>query len=211
MPRVAIVSDTHVPSRAAALPGWVREELSAADHVLHAGDVDSREALEAIRDLSAELTVVAGNMDPPIDLPRVATATVGGVTFVLTHGTGPPESYRDRVAGIVREHDPGVGTADADDAASAAADIPDAPAGTGPDGCAGPVGVSGHSHEVLDTTHDGGEPSRARRGSDGEQREPSGVRLLNPGSATGAFPAERATLFRATAADGELDVELLEG
>lgn len=171
MSRVAMLADTHVPSRAAALPGWVREELAAADHVIHAGDVDSRAALEAIEALSADLTVVAGNVDPPIDLPRVATATIGGVTFVVTHGTGPAESYRDRVAGIVREHDPGAAT---------------------DDDSTGPVGVSGHSHEVLDTVHDG-------------------IRLLNPGSATGAFPAERTTMVRAAAENGDLDVELLEG
>jgi len=186
MPRVAILADTHVPSRAAALPGWVREELAAADHVLHAGDVDSREALAVIEDRSAELTVVAGNVDPPIDLPRVATATVGGVTFVVTHGTGPAESYRDRVTGLVREHDPGAfDPATGEDEAGADA------AGEGATG-PGPVGVSGHSHEVLDEVYDG-------------------VRLLNPGSATGAFPADRATMYRATAENGELDVELLEG
>lgn len=165
MPRIAILADTHVPSRRAALPGFVRDELSAADHVIHAGDVDSRRALDVVEDLADELTVVAGNMDPPIDLPRVATPTIGGVPFVVTHGHRRSGTYVEGIADIVRQHAPG----DPEDA----------------------VGVAGHSHEVVDESHDG-------------------VRVLNPGTATGAPPGSRATLYRATAEDGELDVELLE-
>jgi len=84
------------------------------------------------------------------------------VTFVVTHGTGSKRGYEDRVATIVRE--------EADETA---------------------VGVSGHTHEVVDTTR-------------------GGVRLLNPGSATGAAPAERATMLTGTVSNGELDVELHE-
>ncbi|WP_299232753.1 metallophosphoesterase family protein [Natronomonas sp.] len=54
------------------------------------------------------------------------------------------------------------------------------------------VGVGGHTHRVLD----------AERG---------GYRLLNPGSATGAWPAQRATLIEATARDGTLSVAVRSG
>jgi predicted phosphodiesterase len=53
------------------------------------------------------------------------------------------------------------------------------------------VGVAGHTHEVLDTTHDG-------------------VRLLNPGSVTGASPASRATMMTATVEAGAMRVDLHE-
>jgi putative phosphoesterase len=53
------------------------------------------------------------------------------------------------------------------------------------------VAVSGHTHEVTDETHDG-------------------VRLLNPGSCTGAMPASRATYMLVEAEDGEIDVEVVE-
>jgi putative phosphoesterase len=161
MPRVAILADTHVPSRKAALPGFVRDELAAADCAIHAGDFDSREAYESIEEMAGDLTAVPGNMDPVMDLPRVATRTVGGVTFVVTHGTGPRHNYRERVAEIVREHDPDA------------------------------VGISGHSHQVMDEVVDG-------------------VRLLNPGSATGAS-TDRATMYRANVLDGEIELELIEG
>lgn len=164
MERLALVSDTHVPSRAAEVPAWVREEMAAADRVVHAGDFDSPEAYEAIRDLAPDLATVRGNMDPvDLGLDEVATLSVEGVKFVVVHGTGSIEGYEDRVLGVVRDR----------------ADGPT-------------VGVSGHTHEVHDLD----------RGD---------VRLLNPGSATGAAPAERETMMVAEVDDGEVDVTLLEG
>lgn len=159
---VALISDTHIPSRASRIPDPFRERIAAADHVIHAGDFDSEGALSNVRAMAARLTAVGGNMDPRVGLPDRATVELGGVTFVVTHGTGSKRSYEDRVANIVRE-----------EAGESA------------------FGVAGHTHEVMDTSH-------------------GGVRLLNPGSATGAAPAERATMMTATARNGELAVELHE-
>jgi len=158
---VAIVADSHIPSRATRLPDAFRERIAAADHVIHAGDYDSERALSDVRELAPDLTAVSGNMDPRLDLPSVATVTLEGVSFVVTHGTGSPQGYEDRVAATAREH------ADVDD----------------------PVAVAGHTHEVLDTTHDG-------------------IRVLNPGSMTGASPASRTTMMTATVDDGEMNVEI---
>ena len=159
---VALISDTHIPSRASEIPDPFRERIGAADHVVHAGDFDSEGALSNVRAMAARLTAVGGNMDPRIGLPDRATVELGGVTFVVTHGTGSRRGYEDRVATIVREETDGTA-----------------------------VGVAGHTHELLDTTH-------------------GGVRLLNPGSATGAPPAETATMMTATVAEGELDVTVHE-
>jgi len=161
--RGAIVSDTHVPSRAPGLPEWVLEEVRAADHVLHAGDFDSEKTLSVFEDAAAELTAVRGNVDPDLGLPAVTTAELGGVEFVLTHGTGSRGGYEQRVRETVVEH-----------------------------GGAGAVGVSGHSHELMDATI-------------------GGVRLFNPGSATGADPADEATMLRADVGGGTIDVEVLRG
>jgi len=163
MHTVALVSDTHIPTRASEIPGLFAGQMRDADHVIHAGDFVSREASDAIEDIAGgALTAVEGNMDRGLDLPGVATTTLEGVTFVVTHGTGSPVGYEGRVARAVREH------ADAD-----------------------AVGVAGHTHEALDTVHDG-------------------IRILNPGSVTGASPAEAATMMTATVADGEVDVTLHE-
>jgi putative phosphoesterase len=159
---VAIISDTHVPSRAARIPDAFRDRIAAADHVIHAGDFNSEGAVADVRDLAQSLTAVAGNMDPHVGLPDATPVELSGVEFVVTHGTGSKRGYEDRVANIVRNE----GGADA-------------------------VGVSGHTHEVMDAVH-------------------GGVRLLNPGSATGAAPASRPTMMTAVVADGDCDVTLHE-
>jgi putative phosphoesterase len=160
---VALIADTHIPARASEIPGPFAERIRAADHVVHAGDFDAESTLADVRAMAERLTAVAGNMDPPFGLPDVRTVECGGVEFVVTHGTGPKHNYRERVADAVREH------ATTEHA----------------------VGVAGHTHETLDTTH-------------------GGVRLLNPGSVTGASPARRATMMTATVEDGTLAVTLHE-
>jgi len=172
---VALISDTHIPSRATDIPAPFRERIEMADHAIHAGDFDSEGALSNIRALAPRLTAVGGNMDPRVGLPARATVELGGVTFVVTHGTGSTRGYEDRVANIVREE---VGE-------EHGATSPRSP--THEDA----VGVAGHTHELMDTTH-------------------GGVRLLNPGSTTGAPPAERATMMTATVCDGDIDVTVHE-
>ncbi|MEF8778270.1 MAG: metallophosphoesterase family protein [Natronomonas sp.] len=159
---LVIISDTHVKSRAPAIPEWVKQMVESADHVIHAGDFDSRPAYEEIAALADQLTAVAGNMDRALDLPAVATVGLGGVRFVVTHGQGPEDGYRERVLEIVDEHAAETGLT---------------------------VGISGHTHRVLDTECDG-------------------YRLLNPGSATAAWPAQEATLFTATVSEGTLSVDI---
>lgn len=161
---VAVVSDTHVPSRADGIPEWVKDRIRDADRTIHAGDFDGEAAYETVESLAdGSLTAARGNTDPlSLDLPEVATVEVGDTTFVVTHGTGSREGYRDRVAETVK------GEAD------------------------GPaMGVSGHTHEVLN-------------------EDVAGVRLLNPGSATGAAPAERATMMTVEIVDGAVRVEVHE-
>jgi putative phosphoesterase len=127
---LALVSDTHVPGRAADLPSWVCDRISAADRTIHAGDFDAPETVDQVRTLATELTAVAGNIDPPtVDLPAVATLVVEDVTFVVVHGTGPHDSWAERVAGVVRD-------------------------AVGDDGEA-VVGVAGHTHTPTDVTVDG--------------------------------------------------------
>jgi len=78
---IALISDTHIPSRANQIPDPFRERIEAADHVIHAGDFDSEGALSNVRALAARLTAVGGNTDPRIGLPDRATVKLGGVTL----------------------------------------------------------------------------------------------------------------------------------
>ena len=160
---LAVVSDTHVPGREPEIPSWVEARVRAADHTIHAGDFDAPETLAAVEDLAAGLTAVRGNIDPPgVDLPEVASVEIEDVTFVVVHGTGPHDSWPERVATLVAEE------VDVDAESSV-------------------VGVAGHTHTPTAVVVDG-------------------IRLLNPGSATGARPASRTTMLTIRVDGDALDV-----
>lgn len=146
--RVALVADTHLPSRVRTVPDWVGDVLSRADHAIHAGDFDTPQAHFELSVLAGgDLTAVVGNMDPELGIPRVATLDVEGIRFAVTHGDGfgTASAYRRHLLETAIE--------------------------TGAD-----IAVGGHTHRVLDD-------------------ELEGVRLLNPGSATGADPASEPTVM----------------
>lgn len=189
---VAIISDTHIPSRAQRIPDEFRERIRDADHVIHAGDFDAESTIADLRELASDLIAVKGNMDPQVGLPSVASVELGGgrpnrerpgsggersesagVEFVATHGTGSAPGYEDRVANAARQHGGRGAAKPPRNEAVGGADLP--------------IGVAGHSHEVVDQVH-------------------NGVRLLNPGSATGASPATRPTMMTAEVEDGDIDV-----
>ena len=180
MTRNAIVSDTHVPTREPELPAWVVTEIKAADHTIHAGDFESFGAYERIVDLTGgELTAVRGNVDPAtLDVPTTATLEIDGVTFVVTHGDGSSGDWRERVVETAREE-------------------------AGADAESTLVAVAGHTHEVVDETVAFDEFRPADEGHAAGR-----VRVLNPGSATGAAPTTRVTMYVATVDDGDLTVEL---
>ncbi|UPW02195.1 metallophosphatase family protein [Halorussus gelatinilyticus] len=162
MVEIAIVSDTHVPSRADRIPEWVADRVRDADYTVHAGDFDSPAAYETVADLAGEnFTAVAGNMDPgSLDLPKVATVEVSGTTFVVTHGTAATEEeYEATVAEAVSEELTGPG-----------------------------IAVAGHTHALVDD-------------------DIEGIRFLNPGSATGADPANVATMLTVEILEGDVSVE----
>jgi putative phosphoesterase len=180
--QLAILSDMHVPGQADDLPDAFRERVADADHVVHAGDFGSHEAIADVRELADDLTAVYGNADP-IDapLPDVDAAEVEGVTFAVHHGEVNPVARAIYHAheGIVKREE---------DWLDAVADV--ARARTVRDDTV-PVGVAGHSHEVVDEVHEG-------------------VRVLNPGSSTAAGPADRATMMTAQVDGAEVDVTVHE-
>jgi putative phosphoesterase len=179
---LAVISDTHIPARQSEIPEQFRERIAAADHTIHAGDFETTDALAEIRDLAEELTAVYGNLDPRgIGLPGIRELSVEGITFVITHGT------LNHVEAAVYDDDGMVMSPDG--WADAIADT--ARARTRAWDGDGIVGIGGHTHTVENTTHEG-------------------VRLLNPGSATGADPADRATMMTVAVEAGEIDVRLHE-
>lgn len=203
---LAVLSDSHVPERQQALPDRFRERIAAADHTIHAGDFETSDVLEEVRDLANELTAVHGNVDPDdLGLPAVDSVTADGVTFVVTHGTINPVAAAVDAAAVETAmeltDDGEITSFDAtieseaglvlrgEEWADAIADTARARGWNEPGDTV--VGVGGHTHVVEDTVHEG-------------------VRVLNPGSVTGADPAERATMMTVRTGDDEIEVTLHE-
>lgn len=92
--RILVLSDTHIPIAADALPAIIDEEARRADCCLHAGDLITYEVYEHLAKL-VETHAVCGNMDdqPVIDkLPNKKIIKLEDVTIGLTHGRGAPDA-----------------------------------------------------------------------------------------------------------------------
>lgn len=109
--RVGVISDTHVPERARAVPDAVFEIFRGVDAILHAGDLNSLDVLARLEAV-APASAVAGNMDPPPlwrALGRRRVVELGGVRIGLVHGDegrGPTTPLRALAAFSVLEGPP---------------------------------------------------------------------------------------------------------
>ncbi|WP_285043483.1 metallophosphoesterase [Plantibacter sp. LMC-P-059a] len=86
-----LISDTHLPKRAKALPDAVWAAVDAADLVVHAGDWVDEATLDVLEQRATRLVGVFGNNDGPelrARLPEVARFEVDGVRFAVVHETG---------------------------------------------------------------------------------------------------------------------------
>jgi hypothetical protein len=98
---VAVISDTHLPRGARRLPEACLERLRSADLILHAGDVSTVAALDALRALGPPLEAVHGNADEPAlraALPEERVVEVAGVRIGLRHDPGPAAGREERLA-----------------------------------------------------------------------------------------------------------------
>lgn len=90
--QVAVISDTHMPRGARALPGGCVDRLRAADAILHAGDFSALSVLEDLRALGPPVHGVHGNVDDAQVrgvLPERAVVELGGVRVGMIHAPGP--------------------------------------------------------------------------------------------------------------------------
>ena len=89
--KVLVLSDTHMPGRAKALPKPLLVDLERADLILHAGDLATVDVLNMLRGLGP-VQAVYGNVDEPELrrlLPRRMKVDVAGKTVGLVHGDSP--------------------------------------------------------------------------------------------------------------------------
>jgi uncharacterized protein len=137
--RVLVLSDTHVPDHAKALPEALVPHLERAELVLHAGDATSAATLEQLA-AHAPLHAVLGNIDgtdvAAWGAPAQLELELGGVPVAMLHDAGPRAGRERRL----RRRFPGA-----------------------------QLVVFGHSHIPLDEEHEGlhllnpGSPTWKRR------------------------------------------------
>ncbi|REK90510.1 metallophosphoesterase [Streptomyces inhibens] len=99
--RLLLISDTHLPKRAKALPPQLLDEVPRADVLVHAGDWVDTATLDLLQARAQRLIGVYGNNDGPelrARLPEVAYAELEGVRLGVVHETGPAQGRERRCA-----------------------------------------------------------------------------------------------------------------
>lgn len=97
--RVLLISDTHVPKRARALPASVWAAAETVDVVIHAGDWVDVSLLDDLERRCKQLVGVWGNNDGDelrSRLPETAQVVLGGVRIAVTHETGAATGREER-------------------------------------------------------------------------------------------------------------------
>jgi uncharacterized protein len=90
--RLAIISDTHMPRGARAIPPACLERCAAADAILHAGDLCDITVLELLRELGPPVHAIHGNVDNAVVralLPARLELALEGTRIGMTHIPGP--------------------------------------------------------------------------------------------------------------------------
>ncbi|KAI8831646.1 Metallo-dependent phosphatase-like protein [Chytriomyces cf. hyalinus JEL632] len=111
---VLVIGDLHVPHRAVDLPAKFKKLLAPGkiNKILCTGNVNSKEAMDYLRGVSADMTAVQGDFDDPSvlvggnPLPLSASVTVGTVRIGVIHGHSViPWGDRLALSGVARELD----------------------------------------------------------------------------------------------------------
>lgn len=95
--RVGVISDTHLPRRAARIPDAALRLFEDVELILHAGDLSTRAALDQL-EAYAPVEAVQGNVEDAeivASLPIKRQITVGGCLIGLVHILGDRATRRE--------------------------------------------------------------------------------------------------------------------
>ncbi len=98
--RIVVLSDTHIPDFAKALPQALVPHLRKAELILHAGDVTSRVVLDELSTYAPVMVAVGNNDGPDVAAwgarPEV-TVDVDGTRIAMLHDPGRREGRERRL------------------------------------------------------------------------------------------------------------------
>ena len=97
---IAVISDSHIPSRASKIPEKFLEKCDEADTVVHCGDFETEEIYEKLEERFDEFIAVRGNTDR-VELSKYEEFEINDVRFGVNHGMGiNPRGHRPTLANI---------------------------------------------------------------------------------------------------------------
>jgi uncharacterized protein len=102
MLRIGVISDTHIPARSRVVPPAVFDVFEGVDAILHAGDVNVRDALIELEAIAPVHAVLGNNDDWSLHgvLPERLRLEVAAVTVGMIHDSGPTKGRRGRLAAL---------------------------------------------------------------------------------------------------------------
>jgi len=107
--KIVVLSDTHIPVRAAAIPKKITEQFKDADLIIHAGDFQT---IEVVNNLGSydNFIAVYGNMDSDDVANKLPEKMIINIEnddkefkIGVTHGSGSPEGIAERVLHFFEE------------------------------------------------------------------------------------------------------------
>ena len=108
---IGVISDTHIPAGAKKLPESIFKYFKGVDLIIHAGDLISMSVLDDLRQITAKVEAVAGNMDPAevrALLPVKKMINANGKKIAVIHGWGPPGGMKERVWTEIKQDRPDI-------------------------------------------------------------------------------------------------------
>ena len=83
--KIGIISDTHATNPAAcSVPAWIVEAFADVNLIVHAGDVERPEYLQALKNI-APVCAVRGNCDRAISTPESISVEIGCGLLTAAH------------------------------------------------------------------------------------------------------------------------------
>lgn len=96
--KIGVISDTHIPTRAAQLPASVHDRFKSVDLIIFCGDAVSPDVIAELETI-APVYAVRGNMDgPDIKEPSEQELLINNkFTLCVSHGSGSPLDIKERL------------------------------------------------------------------------------------------------------------------
>ncbi len=99
--KIGVISDTHIPTQANALPAVILDAFREVDMIIHAGDIVDLSVLEELKGVCPKVRAVWGNMDPYEvrgKLPEKEILEISGHRIGVMHGWGHPKGLIEVMA-----------------------------------------------------------------------------------------------------------------